>query len=76
MTETERKKMMEAFSIGPKMVALIEQAGINYLAELENCRAQDIAFRIEAETGTHLNKLGVDALSNLIALANREGGQT
>ena len=76
MTEAERQKMLAAFSIGPKMVALIEQAGIHHLDELENCHALDIAFKIEAETGTRLNKLGVDALANLIELANEQGGQT
>ena len=69
----EREKMLRAFSIGPKMVALIERAGITTLKELRGCEAGDVLLRIHVETGTKLNLLGYRAVENLIELADSEG---
>ncbi len=69
----EWEKMLRAFSIGPKMVALIERAGITTLKELRGCEAGDVLLRIHVETGTKLNLLGFRSLENLIELAENEG---
>lgn len=66
--------MLEAFSIGPKMVLWIEQAGYNLLSDFEGAKALDVAFRIEVETDIKLNMNGVVALKNLIAHANAQSG--
>ncbi len=64
--------MLRAFSIGPKMVDLIEQAGITTLHEMQVCDAGEILLRIHVETGTRLNRNGLYALENLVALANED----
>ena len=71
----ERKRMLRAHSIGPKMIAYLDEAGITRLEELVGADALEIAMRIEIAVGQrHLNKLGVAALRNLIELAERECG--
>ena len=73
--DRERRRMLKAYSIGPTMVAYLDQAGIRRLDDLVGADAEEIAMRIEIATGhKHLNKLGLAALRNLIELANREGG--
>ncbi len=64
--------MLQAFSIGPKMVSLIERSGISSLKELSGYDAHELVLRIHVETGTKLNLNGVRALENLIALADQE----
>ena len=69
--ENERKAMLEAYSIGPKMIAYLERIGIERLADLKGADAGEIAMRIDIAMGRkHMNRLGVAALENLIALAN------
>ena len=69
--ENERKAMLEAYSIGPKMIAYLEEIGIERLADLKGADAGEIARRIDIAMGRkHMNRLGVAALENLIALAN------
>ena len=69
----ERRKMLEAHSIGPKMIAYLEEIGIERLADLKGADAGEIAMRIDIALGRrHMNRLGVAALENLIALAERE----
>ena len=69
----EREKMLRAYSIGPKMVHYLEKIGIETLAELKDENAQELALRIDEMLGKrHMNKLGIEALENLIAHALSE----
>jgi hypothetical protein len=71
----ERARMLRAHSIGPRMIAYLEEIGIERLADLAGAEAEDIALRIDATVGRRrLNRFGIQALKNLIALANREAG--
>ena len=69
----ERRKMLQAVSIGPKMIGYLEEAGIEKLADLRGMDAHVLALAINAALGRrHINANGVRALENLIKLA--EGG--
>lgn len=68
----ERQKMLKAFSIGPKMITYLESAGIRTFAELAERDAESLLLQIHVETGVKLNKLGLDALANLVALAQSD----
>jgi predicted flap endonuclease-1-like 5' DNA nuclease len=71
--DNERKKMLRAYSIGPKVIAYLEEIGIERLSDLAGADAEEIAFRIDISLGRkHMNRLGVEALRNLIELANNE----
>ncbi|HUH49602.1 MAG TPA: hypothetical protein VLZ56_07100 [Mycoplana sp.] len=72
----ERARMLRAHSIGPTMVRSLEQIGIERLSDLIGAHAEEVAFRIDISLGRkHMNRLGVAALSNLIALTEAEPGQ-
>jgi hypothetical protein len=65
--------MLRAHSIGPKMIAYLEEIGIERLADLKGADAGEIAMRIDIVLGRkHMNRLGMAALQNLIALAEAE----
>lgn len=65
--------MLLARSIGPTMIRYLEQIGIEQLADLRGADPALIAMRIDIALGRkHMNRLGVEALSNLIALANAQ----
>ena len=68
----ERARMLRAHSIGPRMIAYIEEIGIERLEDLAGADPHEIAMRIDIALGKRLNRLGIEALSNLIELANRE----
>jgi len=71
ISEDERKSMLRAHSIGPKMIRYLEDIGIERLADLEGADPHQIAMRIDMLVGRkHMNSLGVAALRNLIELAN------
>jgi hypothetical protein len=70
----ERERMLRAYSIGPKMIAYLEEIGITRLEELVDADPLVIAMRIDIALGKHLNRLGIAALTNLIELAERECG--
>jgi hypothetical protein len=71
----ERERMLRAYSIGPRMIAYLDEAGITRLEDLVGADALEIAMRIEIAHGRkHLNKLGIAALRNLIELAEKECG--
>lgn len=75
ISDEERRKMLRAHSIGPKMISYLDEAGIERLSDLVGAEAEDIAFRIDIALGhKHMNKLGIEALRNLIELAERERG--
>lgn len=68
--------MLRAHSIGPTMVLYLEEIGIERLSDLIGANAEELAFRIDVSLGRkHMNRLGVAALANLIALADAECGQ-
>ena len=68
--EDEKQKMRQAHSIGPTMITYLELIGIEWLADLADADANELAFRINAELGRrHINATGVRALENLIAHA-------
>ncbi|MDR6759676.1 hypothetical protein J2Y48_004994 [Mycoplana sp. BE70] len=72
----ERARMLRARSIGPTMVRYLEEIGIERLSDLIGASAEELAFRIDISLGRkHMNRLGVTALANLIALAEAECGQ-
>lgn len=66
MNEQERQKIARAHSIGPKMIQWIEAAGYQRLDEFRGQNANDLAFRIEIETGIKMNGNARKALQNLI----------
>jgi nucleotidyltransferase/DNA polymerase involved in DNA repair len=71
--EEEKRKMLRARSIGPRMVAYFEMIGIERLADFAGADADEITRRIDAAVGRkHMNRLGVEAIRNLIALADAE----
>jgi hypothetical protein len=73
--DSERRRMLSAYSIGPTMIGYLDEAGITRLDDLVGADAGEIAMRIEIATGhKRLNKLGLAALRNLIELANKECG--
>ena len=73
---SERARMLKAYSIGPRMIAYLEEAGITRLEDLAGAVAEEIAMRIDIVSGRRpLNRLGIQALRNLIELANRETGR-
>ena len=69
----ERQKMLRAHSIGPTMIAYLEEIGIERLGRPKGADAGEIAMRIDIALGRkHMNRLGVAALRNLIELAEAE----
>ncbi|MBT1157327.1 hypothetical protein J1C56_17180 [Aminobacter anthyllidis] len=75
ISEDERKSMLRAHSISPKIIRYLEEIGIERLADLRGADPQQIAMRIDIAVGRkHMNSLGVAALRNLIDLANNEPG--
>lgn len=67
----ERLKMLQAASIGPKMIGYLEEAGVEKLADLRGMDAQVLA--INAALGRkHINDMGVKALAALIEMAEGE----
>ncbi len=72
LPQSEREKMLKAYSIGPTMVDLIERAGISSMAELRGRDAGEVLLQIHVETGRKLNVMGLRALENLIALAESD----
>lgn len=71
--ENERRKMLKAHSIGPKMIDYLDEIGIERLADLKRADPHIIAMRIDIALGKkHMNALGVAAIRNLIALAESE----
>ncbi|MBO6903259.1 MAG: hypothetical protein JJ864_18125 [Rhizobiaceae bacterium] len=74
ISDDERAKMLQAHSIGPRMIAYLEEIGIETLAQLKGADADTLAMRIDVALGRkHINRLGIDALRNLIELAERKG---
>lgn len=70
ISEDERKSMLRAHSIGPKMIGYLEDIGIER-RDLKGADPHQLAMRIDISVGRkHLNSLGVAALRNLIELAN------
>jgi nucleotidyltransferase/DNA polymerase involved in DNA repair len=66
----ERARMLKAHSIGPRMISYLEEIGIERLSDLRGADADELAMRIDIALGRkHMNRLGVEALRNLIALA-------
>jgi hypothetical protein len=69
----ERARMMRAYSIGPRMIHYLEQAGIERLEDLVGADPGEIVMRIDIASGRRrLNRFGHEAVHNLIELANRE----
>ena len=65
--------MMRAYSIGPRMIHYLEQAGIERLEDLVGADPGEIVMRIDIASGRRpLNRFGREAVHNLIELANRE----
>ena len=68
--------MLKAHSIGPTMIRYLEEIGVARLSDLVGARADELAFRIDVALGRkHMNRLGIAALENLIALAEAECGR-
>lgn len=70
IAEEERRAMLRAHSIGPRMIAYLEEIGIERLADLRGADPAELALRIDVALGRrHINRQGIEALRNLIALA-------
>jgi hypothetical protein len=77
ISPSEREKMLRAHSIGPRMIAYLEEIGIERLSQLKGADAETVAMRIDIALGRkHMNRLGVEALRNLIALAEQAPAAT
>ena len=71
--EGERRRMMWAYSVGPRMVHWLEEIGIERLEDLAAADVGEIAMRIDIVLGNRrLNRFGIEALANLIEMADRE----
>jgi nucleotidyltransferase/DNA polymerase involved in DNA repair len=69
--DNERRAMLRAHSIGPAMIRYLEQIGIERLADLRGEDPEMIAMRMNVMIGRrHINRQGVEALRNLVALAD------
>ncbi len=69
----ERGKILKAHSIGPRMLAYLEEIGIRRLCDLKSASADEIVIRIDIVPGKRrLNKFGTEAVRNVIALADAE----
>ncbi len=69
LLDSEKKKMLKAHSIGPKMVEYIELAGYESLAEMKDESAEEVCLRIDEALGRpHINghPLAIQAIENLI----------
>lgn len=59
-----------AHSIGPKMVGYLAMIGVKQWSDLEGVDGAELAMRINIETGKKtMNRLGEEALENLVAYA-------
>ena len=77
ISQSEREKMLRAHSVGPRTIAYLQEIGIERLSRLKGADAETIAMRIDIALGRkHMNKHGVQALRNLIALAEQEPDAT
>ena len=47
----ERERMLRAYSIGPKMIAYLEEIGITRLEDMVGADARAIAMRIDIALG-------------------------
>lgn len=73
ISAAERRRMLAAHSIGPRMIAYLELIGIERLADLAGADPPTLALRINATLGRrHINEAGVEALRNLVRLAETE----
>lgn len=71
ISDDERKSMLRAHSIGPKMISYLQDIGITRLDDLKGADPLEIVMRVDISVGRkHMNSLGVAALRNLIELAN------
>ena len=50
--EHERRRMLRAYSIGPRMIAYLEEIGVERLDDLVDADPHEIAMRIEIALGT------------------------
>ena len=67
----ERRKMLKAHSIGPRMLVYLEEIGIRRLSDLQGASADEIVMRIGIVLGKRrLNKFGIEAVRNVIAQAD------
>jgi hypothetical protein len=72
-SETERALLLGVQNAGPKMVGFLELAGVSSLSELARADAALLRIRINAHLGhPHLNTMGQDVLSAMIAAARAE----
>lgn len=73
--EQERRRMLRAHSIGPKMIGYLQEIGVERLSDLVGADAETIAMQIDIALGRkHMNRLGLEAIRNLIALAEDQEG--
>jgi hypothetical protein len=73
MKEIERQKILAVFSNGAKMLSYYEAIGMEFLRDFKGGDAAEIAFRIDIYLGgRRMNKLGVQAIQNVIDVANEE----
>ena len=69
----ERGKILKAHSCGPRMLVYLEEIGIERLSDLKDADVDEIVMRIDIVLGKRrLNKFGIEAVRNVIALADAE----
>ncbi len=73
ISESERKKMLRVYGIGPRMVDYLQLIGIVRLSDLSGSSATMLQKRINNELGRyHISEMGRAALQELIDAANSE----
>ena len=72
ITETERKRIARAHSIGPKVIFWLEQAGYQKLTDFVEETPENIGFRVEIATGIRRNQNALKAYANLIEFAKQQ----
>jgi hypothetical protein len=76
INNTERKRISKAYSIGPKVISWLEQAGYEKLADFVHETPENISFRVEIATGNRRNGNALSAYANLIAHAKLQNANT
>ncbi|MEP3278840.1 MAG: hypothetical protein ABJN26_19735 [Stappiaceae bacterium] len=70
IAKNERKKMMQSYAIGPKMVDYLNQIGINKRTKLAKADPREISERIHQVIGDpNISEKQVESLGTLIDLA-------
>lgn len=69
MRHSEKMRISQARSVGPKLIQWLEHAGYESLEEFAGETPENISFRVEIATGIRHNGNALKAYENLIDFA-------